>query len=238
MRRVLSAIVSIALTQIDVISENTGDGFLSEFAHERRKALDLVAIGRSKVLPSRKLLIERGDLVQPIDDLFVGHRGSVATSPFRFFAEERGISRNRGVRQSLIHIALTFARRGAIQRRRADQTAQFQTGQDVLNSFALLTEQQVSGHSSQLTQHWAKGDSHHRCPLGPEQIWLQTVCSPGRQISILKKRLCRKWDQRFEFPLLRRRVSQIGSLTTRRLPVDWGSAGVSARWCAFHRGGP
>jgi hypothetical protein len=52
---------------------------------------DLVAIGRSRILPGRKLVIERGDLVQPIDDLFVGHRGCIATSPLRFFAEERGI---------------------------------------------------------------------------------------------------------------------------------------------------
>src|SRR5207245_769567 len=76
---------------------------------QRRKALDSIAIGRSRVLPGRELVIERGDLVQPIDDLFVGHRGCVTTSPFRFFAEERGISRNRGVRQRVIHIDLTFA---------------------------------------------------------------------------------------------------------------------------------
>jgi hypothetical protein len=55
----------------------------------RWKALDLVAIGRSRALPSRELVIERGDLVQPIDDLLVSHRGCVATSPFRLFAEER-----------------------------------------------------------------------------------------------------------------------------------------------------
>ena len=58
----------------------------------------LIAIGRYKVLPSRELVIERGDLIQPIDNPFVGHRGCVATSSFRFFAEERGSTRNRGVR--------------------------------------------------------------------------------------------------------------------------------------------
>ena len=34
------------------------------------KALDLVAIGRSRVLPGRELVIQRSYLVQPIDDLF------------------------------------------------------------------------------------------------------------------------------------------------------------------------
>src|SRR5437762_5071911 len=79
-----------------------------------RKAPDSVAIGWSRVVPDRELVIECGDLVQPIDDPFVGHRGCVATSPLRFFSEERGISRNRGVRRHLIHTDLTFARRGAI----------------------------------------------------------------------------------------------------------------------------
>ena len=53
------------------------------------KALDLVAIGRSRVLPGREFVIQRGYLVQPIDDLFLGHRGCVATSSFRFLPEER-----------------------------------------------------------------------------------------------------------------------------------------------------
>ena len=57
-----------------------------------------VVVGRPRVLSRREFVIERGDLVQPIDDLFVGHCGGVATSPFRFLAEERGIGRNRGVR--------------------------------------------------------------------------------------------------------------------------------------------
>jgi hypothetical protein len=52
--------------------------------------------------------------MQPIDDPFVGHRGCVTTSSFRFFAEERAISRKRGVRRHLIHIDLTFAQPGAI----------------------------------------------------------------------------------------------------------------------------
>jgi hypothetical protein len=69
----------------------------------------LVAIGRYRVLPGRELVIERGDLVQPIDNPFVDHRSGVTTSFFRFFAEERGSSRNRSVRQRLIHIDLTFA---------------------------------------------------------------------------------------------------------------------------------
>jgi hypothetical protein len=83
-------------------------------AKQLREGARLVAIGRSRVLPRRELVIQRGDLVQPIDDLFVGHRGCVATSPFRFSPEERGIGRNRGVRQHLIHIDLTFARQGPI----------------------------------------------------------------------------------------------------------------------------
>ena len=35
------------------------------------KALDLVPIGRSRVLPGRELVIQRSYLVQPIDDLFL-----------------------------------------------------------------------------------------------------------------------------------------------------------------------
>jgi hypothetical protein len=50
-------------------------------------ALDSVAVSRPRVLSRREFVIERGDLVQPIDDLFVGHCGRVATSPFRFLAE-------------------------------------------------------------------------------------------------------------------------------------------------------
>src|SRR5215831_8085828 len=38
-----------------------------------------------------RVVIDGGDLIQPVDDLFVRHRGRVATSPFRFLAEERGI---------------------------------------------------------------------------------------------------------------------------------------------------
>jgi hypothetical protein len=59
-------------------------------------ALDSVAVSRPRVLSRREFVIELGDLVQPIDDLFVGHCGRVATTPFRFLAEERGIGRNRG----------------------------------------------------------------------------------------------------------------------------------------------
>jgi hypothetical protein len=79
------------------------------------KALDLVAIGRSRVLPGRELVIQRGYLVQPIDDLFLGHRGCVATSSFRFLPEKRGVGRSCGVRQPLIHVILTFARHGTIR---------------------------------------------------------------------------------------------------------------------------
>jgi hypothetical protein len=42
----------------------------------------------------------------PVDDLFVGHRGCVTTSPFRFLPEERGIGRSRGIRQRFIHVDL------------------------------------------------------------------------------------------------------------------------------------
>jgi hypothetical protein len=42
------------------------------------KPLDLVAIGQSGVLPGRELIINRGDLVQPIDDVLVDHRGGIA----------------------------------------------------------------------------------------------------------------------------------------------------------------
>jgi hypothetical protein len=38
-------------------------------------------------LPGGELVIQRGYLVQPIDDLFLGHRGCVATSSFRFLPE-------------------------------------------------------------------------------------------------------------------------------------------------------
>ena len=55
------------------------------------KLLDLIAISQSGVLPGRELIIERGDLVQPIDDLFVDHRSRIASSPFRFLPEERPI---------------------------------------------------------------------------------------------------------------------------------------------------
>jgi hypothetical protein len=55
------------------------------------KLLDLVAISQSGVLPGRELIIERGDLVQPIDDLLVDHRSCIAPSPFRFLPEERRI---------------------------------------------------------------------------------------------------------------------------------------------------
>ena len=64
----------------------------------------LVAIGWSRVLPGGELVIQRGNLVQPIDDLFVSHRRCVATSPSCFLPEERGIGRNRGVRQHFIHV--------------------------------------------------------------------------------------------------------------------------------------
>ena len=55
------------------------------------KSLDLVAIGQSSVLPGRELVIERGDFVQPINDLPVDHRGCIAPSPFCFLPEERRI---------------------------------------------------------------------------------------------------------------------------------------------------
>jgi len=82
---------------------------------EHAYALDSVAIGRSRVLPGRQLVIERGNLVQPFDDRFVGHRSCVATSSFRFLAEERGVGRNRSVRQRLIHVDLTLGSHAAIQ---------------------------------------------------------------------------------------------------------------------------
>jgi hypothetical protein len=59
--------------------------------------------------------IERGDLVQPINDLFVGHCGCVAASPFRFLAEKRGIGGDRGVRRRFIHVDLTLDPQRAIQ---------------------------------------------------------------------------------------------------------------------------
>jgi hypothetical protein len=59
--------------------------------------------------------IARGDLVQPIDDFFVGHCGCVAASPFRFLAEKRGIGGDRGVRQRFIHVDLTLGLHGTIQ---------------------------------------------------------------------------------------------------------------------------
>ena len=55
------------------------------------KPLDLVAIGQSRVLPGRELIIKRGNLVQSIDDLFVDHRSGIAPSPFRFLPEKRRI---------------------------------------------------------------------------------------------------------------------------------------------------
>lgn len=78
------------------------------------RAFDLIAIGRSTVSPGREFVIRRGNLVQPIDDRFFGHRGCIATSPFRFLPEQSGIGRNRGVGQRLIHVDLTLARHGAI----------------------------------------------------------------------------------------------------------------------------
>ena len=84
-------------------------------------ALDLVAIGRSRVLPGRELVIQRSYLVQPIDDLFLGHRGCVATSSFRFLPEERGIGRSCGVRKPVIHVILTFARHGTIRIPKSDR---------------------------------------------------------------------------------------------------------------------
>jgi hypothetical protein len=74
----------------------------------------LVAIGRSGVLPRRELIIQRGDLVQPIDDLFVGRCGCVATCPIRLLPKERGVRRNCGVREDPLHVDLTFARHVAI----------------------------------------------------------------------------------------------------------------------------
>ena len=88
---------------------------------EHAYALDSVAIGRSRVLPGRELVIERGNLVQPFDDRFVGHRSCVATSSFRFLPEERGVGRSCGVRQPLIHVILTFARHGTIRIPKSDR---------------------------------------------------------------------------------------------------------------------
>ena len=51
------------------------------------KPLDLVAVSPSEALPGREFVIKRGNLVQPIDNLFVGHRRCVATSPFRRLAK-------------------------------------------------------------------------------------------------------------------------------------------------------
>ena len=66
------------------------------YAAERKnlanaKSLDLVAIGQSGVLPGRELVIERGDLVQAIDNLLVDNRSGIAPSPFCFLPEERRI---------------------------------------------------------------------------------------------------------------------------------------------------
>jgi hypothetical protein len=56
------------------------------------KTLALVTIGRSRVLPGRELFIERGDLVQTVDNRFISHRGGIATSSFRFLVEERAVA--------------------------------------------------------------------------------------------------------------------------------------------------
>ena len=75
--------------------------------------------------PAASSSLQRGNLVQPIDNLLVGHRGCVATSPFRFFPEERGIGRNRGVRQRFTHVDLTFFRHNAIPRARVAMDVEF-----------------------------------------------------------------------------------------------------------------
>ena len=85
----------------------------------------LVAIGWSRVLPGGELVIQRGNLVQPIDDLFVSHRRCVATSPSCFLPEERGIGRNRGVRQRFTHVDLTFSQHDAIPRARVAMDVEF-----------------------------------------------------------------------------------------------------------------
>jgi hypothetical protein len=68
-----------------------GIGPVHRLFRQRAGLLDLVAISQSGVLPGRELIIERGDLVQPIDDLLVDHRSCIAPSPFRFLPEERCI---------------------------------------------------------------------------------------------------------------------------------------------------
>ena len=90
---------------------------MSGLGNRRRSkaALGLFAIGRSKVLPGGEFVIERGYLVQSIDDLFVSHCGCVAARPFRFLAEKRGIGGDRGVRERFIHVDLTLGLHGAIQ---------------------------------------------------------------------------------------------------------------------------
>jgi len=82
-----------------------------------------------------------------------------------------------------------------------------------------------SVHNSLLrqTRRWGKGGFEPPVSLGPEHIWLQTVYRSGRQISILKKRLRRKWDQRFESSLLQRRVCE-PSVPQRQSPTAAGRA--------------
>jgi hypothetical protein len=81
----------------------------------RTQRLGLLAVGAPEALPGRELVIERGNLVQPVDDLFVCHRGRVAASAGRFLAEERGVGRKCGVWQGVVvHVDLTFGLRGTI----------------------------------------------------------------------------------------------------------------------------
>ena len=80
-----------------------------------KAALGLFAVGWPRVLAGREFVIESGDLVQSVDDFFVGHCGRVAASPVRFLAEKRGIGRNSGVGQHFIHVDLTLGLHGTIQ---------------------------------------------------------------------------------------------------------------------------
>ena len=76
--------------------------------------MGLFAVGWSGVLFGGELVIERGDLVQPIDDFFRSLRLR-SGEPVPLRAEKRGIRGDRGVRQRFIHVDLTLGLHGAIQ---------------------------------------------------------------------------------------------------------------------------
>jgi hypothetical protein len=53
-------------------------------------------------LPGRELIIERGDLVQPIDDLLVDHRSCMAPSPFAGLTQEQLAQQRMHTTQAVI----------------------------------------------------------------------------------------------------------------------------------------